>query len=52
MVWVVYGILLLVYGNCPKYLKVAAFVINFFVPDPIPYIDEVIMVAGLLASDR
>ena len=52
MVLVEYGILLLVYWNCPKYLKVAAFVINFFVPDPIPYIDEVVMIAGLLASDR
>ena len=52
MVWVVYGILLLVYWNCPKYLKAAAFVINFFVPDPIPYIDEMVMVAGLLASAR
>lgn len=52
MVFVAYGILLLVYWNCPKYLKAVAFLINFFVPDPIPYIDEVIMVAGLLASDR
>ena len=52
MVFIVYVILLLVYWNCPKYLKATAFVINFFVPDPIPYIDEVIMVAGLLASDR
>ena len=52
MVIIVYVILLLVYWNCPKYLKVAAFVINFFVPDPIPYIDEVVMIAGLLTSDR
>ena len=52
MIWVVYGILLLVYWNCPKYLKAVAFVINFFAPDPIPYIDEMIMIAGFLASDR
>lgn len=52
MVLVAYRILLLIYWNYPKYLKAAAFAINFFVPDPIPYIDEVIMVAGLLASDR
>lgn len=52
MVLVAYGILLLIYWNCPKYLKAAALVINFFVTDPIPYIDEFIMVAGLLASDR
>ncbi len=51
MVLVVYGILLLVYWNCPKYLKAVAFVINLFVPDPIPYVDEIIMIAGLLASD-
>ena len=51
MVLVVYGILLLVYWNCPKYLKAVAFVINLFVPDSIPYVDEIIMIAGLLASD-
>ena len=52
LVLAAYGILLLVYWNCPKYLKAVAFVINFFAPDPIPYIDEMIMIAGLLASDR
>lgn len=52
MIFVVYGILLLVYWNCPKYLKVVAFALNFFLPDAIPYIDEVVMAAGLLAKDR
>lgn len=52
MVLIAYGILLLVYWCCPKYLKAAAFVVNFFVPDPVPYIDELVMVAGLLTSDR
>jgi len=52
MILIAYGFLLLVYWYCPKYLKAAVFVINFFVPDPLPYIDELVMVAGLLASDR
>lgn len=52
MILVAYGILLLVYWNCPKYLKAVAFVINFFVPDAVPYIDELVMVAGLISSDR
>lgn len=52
MVLVAYGILFLVYWNCPKYLKVAAMIINLFIPDPLPYVDEVVMVAGLLASER
>ena len=50
MILFVYGILLLVYWNCPKYLKFVAFLINLIVPDRIPYIDEVIMVAGLLRA--
>ena len=44
----VYLILGIVYLMCPKYMKAVACVINFFVPDPIPGIDEVVMIAGLL----
>lgn len=46
---VIYSILLLVYMFCPKHLKAVACIINFFFPDPIPGIDEVIMIVGLLA---
>lgn len=52
MILIAYGILLVVYWNCPQYLKVAACVLNFFVGDPIPYVDEMIMVAGLFAKEN
>lgn len=44
-----YLIVLLVYFKCPKYLKAVIFVINFFMPDPLPMVDELVMVAGLLS---
>lgn len=47
---VVYLILGIAYLASPKHIKVVACVINFFVPDPIPGIDEVVMIAGLLAE--
>ena len=52
MVLIAYGILLVIYWNCPQYLKAAAFVLNCFVGDPIPYVDEVVMVAGLFAKEN
>ena len=52
MILIAYGILLVVYWNCPQYLKAVACVLNFFVGDPIPYVDEMIMVAGLLAKEN
>ena len=51
MILFVYGILLLVYLGCPKYLKAAAMLLNLLVSDPVPYIDEIIMLAGLLKSE-
>ena len=48
---IAYGIVLLVYFLCPAYLKIVILVINMFMPDSIPYVDEVIMVAGLLSSN-
>lgn len=50
MIYVGYIVLLIVYWCCPKYLKLVATLINFFMPDPIPCVDEIVMVAGLLAS--
>lgn len=52
MIYLGYIVLLIVYWCCPKYLKLVATLINFFMPDPIPYVDEIVMVAGLLASNR
>ena len=51
MIFIVYGVLLLVYWVCPKYIKIAAMILNFLIPDPIPYIDEIVMVAGFLNSN-
>ena len=41
-------IVILVYLFCPVHLKAVILLINCFVPDSIPYIDELLMVAGLL----
>lgn len=52
MIWfIVYGIILLVYFGSPKHVKFVIFLINLFIPDPIPYIDEVLMGLGLLSGD-
>ena len=45
---IIYGIVLLVYLCCPKYLQLVMLIINAFVPDAILVIDEIIMVAGLV----
>lgn len=45
-----YIVLFLVYFKCPKYLQLVILVANFFIPDIIPYLDEVIMVLGLLSE--
>lgn len=45
----IYGIVLLIYWVCPKYLKAVIFIINLLLPDPIPFVDEVVMAAGLLS---
>lgn len=36
-----------VYMVCPKALKLAIFIANIFIPDPLPYLDEIIMAIGL-----
>lgn len=46
---IAYIIMGIIYMACPKYLKFVACVINMMVPDPIPGIDEVVMIAGLFA---
>lgn len=45
--WWIYIIVLAVYIFCPKYLRLLICVANFFVPDMLPVIDEVVMVAGM-----
>lgn len=41
---IVFGI----YFCCPKYAKVLICVLNFMIPDQLPAIDEIVMVAGLI----
>lgn len=50
MMFLVYAVVLVVYWFCPKYLQLLICVVNLFMPDMIPVVDEVIMVAGLLKS--
>lgn len=48
MIILAYIVVLIGYFCCPKYLQLIIMIINFFLPDPLPFIDEVIMVAGFL----
>ncbi|WP_317854409.1 hypothetical protein [Chakrabartyella piscis] len=48
MIYLIYAVVLLVYWFCPKYMQVVMLIANLFIPDSVPVIDEVIMVAGLL----
>lgn len=50
MIYLIYAVVLLVYWVCPKRIQVVMLLINLFVPDAIPVVDELIMVAGLLKS--
>lgn len=47
----IYGLLFLVYLAQPKYIKVAIFLLNLIIPDPIPYIDEFLMILPLIAPN-
>lgn len=51
MILVVYAVVLGVYWFCPKYVQLIMLAVNMFVPDAVPVIDELIMVAGLLHDD-
>lgn len=50
MIYLIYAAVLIVYFLCPKYLRLLIFVANIFIPDSLPIIDELIMLAGLLKS--
>ena len=51
MLWICV-VAVIVYLFCPKHLKLVILIANIFIPDSIPVIDEVIMVAGLLIGDN
>lgn len=42
-----YTIALLLFSILPLLGKLFVFVLNFFVPDPLPYIDEVFMIISI-----
>lgn len=46
MILIFYAIILLVYLACPQYVKLVVFIINIFLPDPIPFVDEFLMLVG------
>lgn len=48
MPYLIYGLLLLVTFFFPLWINVTLLAINFFVPDPIPYIDEILQAAVIL----
>ncbi|HOY23757.1 MAG TPA: hypothetical protein PK002_11415 [Cellvibrio sp.] len=48
MHYLIYVLLLLVTFFFPLWINVVLFAINYFVPDPIPYIDEILQAAIIL----
>lgn len=48
MIIILYAIALLIYMAVPMLGKIVLFVLNIFVPDPLPYIDEIVMFLGLV----
>ena len=45
----VYVFLLIVYAVCPFLIQIAGFVLNAMYPDPIPFIDEIVMVFCMMS---
>lgn len=47
---IVYVMVLIIYMACPLLGKLVIMGLNFFIPDPLPAIDEVVMVIGFLSN--
>ena len=47
---ILYVILLCVYFACPLPVRLLILAVNFFIPDPIPIVDEVLMIAGIISK--
>lgn len=47
---IAYCFVLLIYICCPLLAKLVILGLNFFIPDPLPAIDEIIMVIGLFSK--
>ena len=50
IVIIVYVILLGISSVCPFLLQIAGFVINTIYPDPIPFVDEIVMVLCMISK--
>ena len=48
MHYLIYGLLLLVTFLFPLWINVVLFAINYFVPDPVPYVDEILQAAVIV----
>jgi hypothetical protein len=48
MLYIIYGLILLVSFFFPLWINVVLFAINLFLPDPIPYIDEILQAIVIL----
>lgn len=49
---IAYVALLVAYFYFPRWLKIVTLVINLFIPDPLPFIDEIIMIIGLFVPQK
>ncbi len=48
--WIVIAFLALIYLALPLWTRILVFIVNMFFPDPIPYLDEIFMIAGILGK--
>ncbi|WP_367302831.1 DUF6116 family protein [Orenia metallireducens] len=48
---VIFLIILIVYYALPKYLQFVVFLVNLFLPDIIPFVDELLMGLALIPRD-
>lgn len=46
----IYLVVFCVYFACPLPVRILIMAVNFFMPDPIPILDEVIMIAGIISK--
>ena len=46
MQFLIFVVGLLIYIICPRYIQYVLMVVNFFVPDAVPFLDEIIMFAS------
>lgn len=50
IIGILFLIFISIYADQPKYVQVILFIANMFLPDPIPYVDEIIMLAVMFKS--